>query len=110
MHKGVEVVRGEDEAVAGAVVAPAAQHQVATQGVLERARQVLIEDGVQVVVIATWEDRKKEKNHISCALYGNVIRLHYFPFQSIQVLFIHICLLLAVVVVLVIFTAVGSGL
>lgn len=30
VHQGVEVVRGQDKAVAGAVVAPAAQHQVPT--------------------------------------------------------------------------------
>lgn len=52
VHQGVEVVRGQDEAVAGAVVAPAAQHQVPTQRVLQRARQVLIEDGVEVVVVS----------------------------------------------------------
>lgn len=53
VHKGVEVVRGEDEAVAGAVVAPATQHQITAQRVLERTCQILIEDGVQVVVITT---------------------------------------------------------
>lgn len=35
VHQGVEVVRGQDEAVTGAVVAPAAQHQVPTQCVLQ---------------------------------------------------------------------------
>jgi len=53
VHQSVEVVGGEDEAVARGVVAPAAEQQVSTQAVLQRARQVLVEDGVQVVVIGT---------------------------------------------------------
>lgn len=52
VHQGVEVVGGQDEAVARAIVAPAAQHQVPTQRVLQRACQVLVEDGVEVVVVS----------------------------------------------------------
>ncbi|TNN79510.1 hypothetical protein EYF80_010327 [Liparis tanakae] len=39
VDQGVEVVRGQDEAVSGAVVSPSAQHEVATEGVLQRASQ-----------------------------------------------------------------------
>lgn len=38
VHQCVEVVWGEDEAVACGVVAPAAEQQVSTQAVLQRAR------------------------------------------------------------------------
>jgi len=51
VHQGVEVVGGQDEAVAGAAVPPAAQQEVPTQRVLQGACQVLVEDGVQVVVV-----------------------------------------------------------
>ena len=51
MHERVQVVGGQDEAVAGAEVPPAAQEEVSTEAVLQRAGQVLVEDGVQVVVI-----------------------------------------------------------
>lgn len=51
VDQGVEVVRGQDEAVPRGVVAPAAQQQVSTQAVLQRARQVLVEDRVQIVVV-----------------------------------------------------------
>lgn len=63
VNKGVEVVRGQDEAVPRAVVPPAAQHQVTTQRVLQRARQILIEDGVQVVVVASWGNKGLCKIH-----------------------------------------------
>lgn len=53
VNQRVEVVRRQDEAVPGAVVAPPAQHEVSTQRVLQRARQVLVKDGVQVIVIAS---------------------------------------------------------
>lgn len=54
VHKSIEVVRGQDEAVSSAVVSPAAQQKVATQWVLQRARQMLVEDRVQVVIISTY--------------------------------------------------------
>lgn len=54
VHQRVEVVGGQDEAVARAVVAPAAQQEVPTQAVLQRARQVLVEDGVQVVIVRSY--------------------------------------------------------
>ncbi|TNN76193.1 hypothetical protein EYF80_013481 [Liparis tanakae] len=38
VHQSVEVVGGEDEAVARGVVAPAAEQQVSTQAVLQRAQ------------------------------------------------------------------------
>lgn len=53
VDQGVEVVGGQNEAVSRIVVSPSAQHEVATEGVLQRARQILIEDGVQVAVITT---------------------------------------------------------
>lgn len=46
VHQSVEVVGGQDEAVARAVVPPASQQQVSTQTVLQGARQVLIENRV----------------------------------------------------------------
>ena len=55
VHQGVEVVGGQDEAVPRAVVPPAAQQEVPAQRVLQRARQVLVEDGVQVVVVRAYE-------------------------------------------------------
>ena len=57
MHQGVEVVGGQDEAVPRAAVPPAAQQEVPAQRVLQGARQVLVEDGVQVVVVTAWEAR-----------------------------------------------------
>lgn len=63
MHQSVEVVRGEDEAVACGVVAPAAEQQVSTQAVLQRARQVLVEDRVQIVVIGTFKKKGKDNHH-----------------------------------------------
>lgn len=38
VHQCIEVVWGQDEAVACGVVAPAAEQQVSTQAVLQRAR------------------------------------------------------------------------
>lgn len=61
VHQGVEVVGSQDEAVARPVVAPAAQHQVPTQRVLQRASQVLIENGVEVVVISAWNSGQTDK-------------------------------------------------
>lgn len=46
MHQSVQVVRGQDEAVPGAEVPPAAEEQVSTQTVLQRAGEVLVEDRV----------------------------------------------------------------
>lgn len=46
VHQGIEVVWGKDEAVACGVVAPAAEQQVSTQAVLQRACQVLVEDRI----------------------------------------------------------------
>jgi len=51
MHQSVQVVGGQDEAVPRAEVAPSAQQEVSTQAVLQRAGKVLIEDGVQIVII-----------------------------------------------------------
>ena len=53
MYEGVEVVGGHDEAVPLVGVAPAAHGQVPAQAVLQRASQVLVEDGVEVVVVST---------------------------------------------------------
>lgn len=53
VDQGVEVVRSQNETVSGAVVAPSAQHEVATKRILQRAGQVLIKDGVQVAVITS---------------------------------------------------------
>lgn len=51
MHQSVQVVGGQDEAVPRAEVAPSAQEEVSTQAVLQGAGKVLVEDGVQIVVI-----------------------------------------------------------
>lgn len=51
MHQSVQVVRGQDEAVPSAEVAPAAQEEVSTQAVLQGAGKVLVKDRVQIVVI-----------------------------------------------------------
>ena len=58
VHQGVEVVRCEDEAVARAVVAPATEQQISAQTVLQRARQVLVENRIQIVVVRTFRKRK----------------------------------------------------
>ena len=54
MYEGVEVVGGHDEAVALGHITPTPHQQVPTQTVLEGARQVLVEDRVEVVVISAW--------------------------------------------------------
>lgn len=51
VHESVQVVGGQDEAVPGAEVSPAAQEEVPTKAVLQGAGQMLVEDGVQVVVV-----------------------------------------------------------
>ena len=61
VNQGVEVVWGQDKTVSCGVVPPAAQQQVSTEAVLQGARQVLIEDRIQVVVVRTWR-RKGEIN------------------------------------------------
>ena len=53
VHETVEVVRGEDEAVALLDGAPAAQHEVACQAVLEGPCEMLVEDGVEIVVVSS---------------------------------------------------------
>ncbi|PWA22650.1 hypothetical protein CCH79_00001897 [Gambusia affinis] len=60
VRNSVEVIRRQDEAVARAVVAPATEQQVATQAVLQRARQVLVENRVQVVVVGAFGGGKEE--------------------------------------------------
>lgn len=55
VHEGVEVVRGQNEAVAGAVVAPTAQREVPAQGGLEGPGHVLVEDGVAAPALAPWD-------------------------------------------------------
>jgi len=51
MDEGIEVVRCNDEAIALQHAAPAPQQKVSTQTVLQRARQVLVEYRVEVVVV-----------------------------------------------------------
>lgn len=51
MDEGIEVIGGQNEAVTGTVVAPAAKHQVSTERLLQGPSQVLVEDGVKVVVV-----------------------------------------------------------
>lgn len=46
VHQSVEVVRCQDETVACVVVPPASKQQVSAQAVLQRARQVLVENRV----------------------------------------------------------------
>lgn len=51
VHQGVQVVGGQDKTIPSAEVSPASQEEVSTQAVLQGASEVLIEDGVQIVVI-----------------------------------------------------------
>lgn len=46
VNQSVQVVGGQDETIPGAEVSPSAQQEVATQAVLQRASEVLVEDGV----------------------------------------------------------------
>lgn len=65
VHQGVEVVGGQHEAVSGAIVAPAAQHQVPAQCVLQRPRKVLVENGVEVVVVRTCPGTDRQMGGLS---------------------------------------------
>ena len=60
----VEVVRGEDEAVALLDGAPPAQHQIAGQAVLQGASEMLVENGVEIVVVSTQVSHLKHKDKI----------------------------------------------
>lgn len=51
VNQCIEVVRGKNEAISSIEIAPASQHQIPTEAVLQRSRQMLIKDGIQVVVI-----------------------------------------------------------
>lgn len=51
VHQCVQVIRGQDEAVPGAEVAPSAQEEVPAQAVLQGTGKVFVKDGVQIVVI-----------------------------------------------------------
>lgn len=51
VNQCVQVVGGQDETIAGAEVSPSTQKKISTQAVLQRAGQVFVEDGVQIVVI-----------------------------------------------------------
>ena len=62
MDETVEIVRGEDEAVALLDGAPPAQHQVAGQAVLQRASEMLVEDGVEIVVVSTQVSHLQREN------------------------------------------------
>ena len=64
VHETVEVVRGEDEAVALLDGAPAAQHEVACQAVLEGPCEMLVEDGVEIVVVSTKVSHLDHKDKI----------------------------------------------
>lgn len=59
VYESIEVIGGQDEAVACAIVSPAAQQQISAQGVLQRSCQVLIEDWVQIVIVTAWKQKKK---------------------------------------------------
>ena len=52
MHECIEVVGRHDEAVALRCRPPPTQTQVAAQRVLQRAREVLVKDRVEVVVVS----------------------------------------------------------
>ena len=53
VNETVEIVRGQDEAVALLDGAPPAQHQIAGQAVLQGASEMLVEDGVEIVVVSS---------------------------------------------------------
>ena len=54
MDETVEVVRGEDEAVSLLDLSPPPKHQVPSQAVLQGPGQVLVEDGIEIVVVSSW--------------------------------------------------------
>lgn len=73
VHQRVQVVRSQNETVPGAEVSPAAQEEVSTKAVLQGAGQVLIEDGVQIVVVRAWGQMKEgvkyiNKSHVTALL------------------------------------------
>ena len=53
VNETVEIVRGQDEAVALLHGAPPAQHEVPSEAVLQGPGEVLVEDGVEIVVVST---------------------------------------------------------
>ena len=64
VNETVEIVRGQDEAVALLDGAPPAQHQVAGQAVLQGASEMLVEDGVEIVVVSTKVSHLDHKDKI----------------------------------------------
>ena len=53
MNQCIEIIRCHDEAIAAADIAPPPHHDIPTQGMLQRSRQMLVENRVQVVVVRT---------------------------------------------------------
>ena len=53
MNKTVEVVRGQNKAVSLLHRAPPAQHEVACEAVLERPRQMFVENRIEIVIICS---------------------------------------------------------
>lgn len=53
VDEAVQVVTGQDEKVPVRHVTPFAQSDVTTETLLEGMRQVLVEDGVEVIVVIT---------------------------------------------------------
>ena len=64
VNETVEIVRGQDEAVALLDGAPPAQHQIAGQAVLQGAGEMLVEDGVEIVVVSTKVSHLDHKDKI----------------------------------------------
>ena len=64
VNETVEIVGGQDEAVALLDGAPPAQHQVAGQAVLQGASEMLVENGVEIVVVSTKVSHLDHKDKI----------------------------------------------
>ena len=64
VYETVEIVGSQDEAVALLDGAPSAEHEVPRQAVLQRASEVLVEDGVEIVVVSTQVSHLKHKEII----------------------------------------------
>lgn len=75
VHQSIQIVWGQNEAVTSAEVSPAAQEEVSTQAVLQGASKVLVEDGVQIVVIRAWRRKDKQKDCITACYVTDITSL-----------------------------------
>lgn len=59
VHKSIEIIWSQNKAIAGAVVTPSPKDQVSTEGLLQGPCQVLVKNGIEVVVIVPWGQDEK---------------------------------------------------